>query len=81
MEVVSLEFNTLHGTSIYAHSSAKLRVIIQIHECNILTAVLAEAYTESPMSIIMYMYLYQGMYLSSMDSYFCCTIISVLQLR
>ena len=29
-----------------------LRVIIQIHECNIiLTAVLAEAYTEGPMSI------------------------------
>ena len=48
---------------------------------NILTAVLAEAYTESPMSIII-MYMYQRMYLSSMDSYFLRTIIiSILQLR
>ena len=39
IEVVYLEFNTLHSTIIY--------------ECNILTAVLAEAYTESPMSIIL----------------------------
>ena len=78
MEVVSLEFNTLHGTRIYARSSAKV-YFESYHSDNDMnaTAVLAEAYTESPISIII-MYVYQ-MYLSSMDSYF--TIVSVLQLR
>ena len=48
-----VEFNTLRGTRIYAHSSAKAYFeSYHSHECNILTAVLAEPYTESPMSII-----------------------------
>ena len=52
MEVISPEFNTLRGTRIYAHSSAKAYFeSYHSDNGNILTAVLAEAYTESPISI------------------------------
>ena len=59
MNIVSLEFDILRYTKMYPHST----VIIQImtHECNILTAVLAEVYRESHE----HMCIYQGMYNTS----------------
>ena len=85
-KVVPLGFNTL-GTRIDAQKCASillpdvvlLKLVLRFIR-RILTAVLAEASTESPMSITEYNIIY--MCLSNMDSYFCYTLMSsVVQLR